>query len=56
LDDEPGLPRLQHGLYLLGTEPDVWRSSVPLAGLARTAPLELVSVLMSIESVEVPAE
>ena len=56
LDDEPGLPRLQRGLYLLGTAPDVWRSSVALAGFARTAPLELVSILMSIEPVEVPEE
>ncbi len=56
LDDEPGLPRLQHGLYLLGTSPDTWRSSVGLSGLARRAPVELVSVLMSIESVEVPEE
>lgn len=55
-DDEPGLPRLQRGLYLLGTAPDVYRSPLSLQGLARTAPLELVSVLMSIESAEVPAE
>jgi hypothetical protein len=55
-DDEPGLPRLQRGLYLLGTAPDVWRSSVSLQGLAKTAPLELVSVMMSIEAAEVPAE
>ena len=54
--DEPGIPRLQRGLYLLGTAPDVWRSPVSLQGLARTAPLELVSVLMSIEPVEAPAE
>jgi hypothetical protein len=56
LDDEPGLPRLQRGLYLLGTAPGGWRSTVPLQGLARTAPLELVSVMMSIEPAEVPAE
>jgi hypothetical protein len=56
LDDEPGRPRLQRGLYLIGTAPDVWRSSVSLQALVRTAPLELVSVLMSIEPVEVPAE
>lgn len=55
-DDEPGLPRLQRGLYLLGTMPDVWRSSVSLPALARTAPVELVSVLMSVDSAEVPAE
>ena len=55
-DDEPGLPRLQRGLYLLGTKPDVWRSQVSLPAFARTAPAELVSVLLSIESMEVPAE
>lgn len=55
-DDEPGIPRLQRGLYLLGTVPDVWRFPVSLQALARTAPLELVSVLMSIEPVEAPAE
>lgn len=55
-DDEPGLPRLQRGLYLLGTAPDVYRSPLSLQGLARTAPLELVSVLMSVEPAEVPAE
>jgi hypothetical protein len=56
LDGEPGRPRLQRGLYLLGTAPGGWRSPVPLQGLARTAPLELVSVMMSIEPAEVPAE
>lgn len=56
-DDEPGLPRLQHGLYLLGTAPDVWHSSVSLQAIARTAPAELASVMMSVEPVmEVPAE
>jgi hypothetical protein len=55
-DDEPERPRLQRGLYLLGTAPDVWQSSVRLQTVARTAPLELVSVLMSIEPAEVPAE
>lgn len=56
LDDEPEVPRLQRGLYLLGTAPDVWRSQVSLPALARTAPLELVSVLMSVESAEMPVE
>lgn len=55
-DDEPGLPRLQRGLYLLGTAPGVWRSPVSLQAVARTAPLELVSVMMSIEPAEVPEE
>lgn len=55
-DDEAGRPRLQRGLYLLGTAPDVWRSSVSVQALARTAPLELVSVLMSIESAEAALE
>ncbi len=55
-DDEPGRPRLQRGLYLLGTVPDVWRSPVSLQALSRAAPLELVSVLMSVEPAEVPAE
>jgi hypothetical protein len=55
-DDEPDVPRLQRGLYLLGTAPDVLRSPISVQGLARTAPLELVSVMMSIEPAEVPAE
>jgi hypothetical protein len=55
-DDEPGLPKLQRGLYLLGTVPDVWRSSVSVSALARTAPVELVSVLLSVEPVEEPTE
>lgn len=55
-DDEPGLPKLQRGLYLLGTVPNVWRSSVSVSALARTAPVELVSVLLSVEPVEEPAE
>jgi len=55
-DDETGRPRLQRGLYLLATAPDVWRSSVSVQALARTAPLELVSVLMSIEPVELALE
>jgi hypothetical protein len=55
-DDEPGLPRLQRGLYLLGTAPDGLRSPVSLQAIARAAPVELVSVMMSIEPVEMPAE
>lgn len=55
-DDEPGLPRLQRGLYLLGTTPEVWRSPVSLPALVRTAPVELVSVLMSVDSAEAPEE
>ncbi len=55
-DDEPGVPRLQRGVYLLGTQPNAWRSPVDIATLARRAPAELVSVLMSIEPAEVPAE
>lgn len=55
-DDEPGLPRLQRGLYLLGTAPDSLRSPLSLQALVRAAPVELVSVMMSIEPVEVPTE
>jgi hypothetical protein len=55
-DDEPGIPRLQRGLYLLGTGPDAWGSPVSVQSLARKAQAELVSVLMSIEPAEVPAE
>lgn len=55
-DDEPGMPKLQRGLYLLGTAPDVWRSSASVAALARTAPVELVSVLVSIDSAEETTE
>lgn len=55
-DDEPGVPRLQHGLYLLGTAPEIWRSSVSLQTIARTGLPELASVTMSVEPMEVPAE
>lgn len=55
-DDEMGMPKLQRGLYLLGTVPEVWRSPASIAALARTAPVELVSVLVSIDSVEEKAD
>jgi hypothetical protein len=56
LDDEPGLPRLQSGLYLLGTALDVWRSPLSLQAVVRTAPAELASVTMSVEPMEGPVE
>lgn len=51
-DDEAGMPKLQRGIYLLGTVPEVWRSAASVAALARTAPVELVSLLVSIDSAE----
>lgn len=49
VDYEPGIPRLQRGAYVLGTTPGVWRDGLSLAALARTAPAELASVLLSVE-------
>ena len=52
VDYEAGRPRLQRGAYVLGTTPGVWRDGTALAALARTAPAELASVLLSVEREE----
>ena len=49
VDYEAGLPRLQRGVYVLGTTPGVWRDGLSLAALARTAPAEVASILLSME-------
>jgi hypothetical protein len=50
LDDEPGLPRLQRGVYLLGLSPAIWdRTEVSLTELARRAPAKSFSILISVE-------
>jgi len=54
LDDEVGRPRLRRGVYLLGLAPDAWRWDISLAELARTAPLGLLSVMVSFDPL--PAE
>lgn len=51
LDDEPSLPRLQRGVYLLGLSPAMWdRTEVSLPELARWAPAKAFSILVSVES------
>ena len=52
VDAEPGRPRLRRGIYLFGTEPGVWDREMKLADLAKWAPAELASVLVSMEPVE----
>jgi hypothetical protein len=49
LDDEPGLPRLQRGLYLLGLQPGSWRAEGEIEKLGGRTPAELFSILISIE-------
>ncbi len=52
VDAEPGRPRLRRGIYLLGTGPGVWDREMRLADLAKWAPAELASVLVSMDPVE----
>ena len=52
VDDEPGRPRLRRGVYLFGAAPGVWDRPMRLADLARWAPAELASVLISMDPVE----
>jgi len=52
LDNEPGRPRLRRGVYLFGTAPQVWDREVRVADLAKWAPAELASVLISVEPEE----
>lgn len=49
LDEEPGQPRLQRGLYLLGFQPGPWRASGDLQKLGGRTPAELFSILISLE-------
>jgi hypothetical protein len=50
LDDESGVPRLRRGVYLFGFIPGAWDWEVGLKDLARVAPAELFSVLVTIDS------
>ena len=52
VDAEPGRPRLRRGVYLFGAEPGVWDRPMNLADLARWAPAELASVLISMDPEE----
>jgi hypothetical protein len=52
LDTEPGRPRLRRGVYLFGAMPQAWDRDLRLADLARWAPAELASVLVSMDPVE----
>jgi hypothetical protein len=49
LDDEPGLPRLRRGLYMLGLKPGNWRGEADLAKLGGATSADLFSVLLSLE-------
>ena len=52
VDTEAGRPRLHRGLYLLGLAPFAWRTGMGLPQLAKTAPVERSSILVSIEPIE----
>lgn len=49
LDNESGLPRLRRGIYLFGAAPGIWDRDLRLADLAKWAPAELASVLVSMD-------
>jgi len=49
LDDEPGLPRLRRGLYMLGLRPGNWRGEADLAKLGGATAADLFSLLLSLE-------
>ncbi len=49
VDAEPGRPRLLRGFYVLGLTPGTWKSTVRLDDLARVAPAELFSILISFD-------
>jgi hypothetical protein len=55
VDNEPGRPKLRRGLYVFGFDPRSWQSEVPVSDLARSAPAEMFSVLVSMESEPAPA-
>jgi hypothetical protein len=50
LDYEPGRPRLRRGVYLLGLAQNAFEWDISLAELARVAPLEQLSVMISFET------
>ncbi len=52
VDAESGRPRLRRGIYLLGATPGVWDRPIRLEDLARWAPAEMVSVLVSMDPEE----
>jgi hypothetical protein len=52
VDSESGRPRLRRGIYLLGAVPGVWDRPMRLADLAKWAPAEMASVLVSMDPVE----
>lgn len=50
VDNESGRPRLRRGVYLFGLTPGAWTRQTKLAEFARVAPLDLFSVLVSMET------
>jgi hypothetical protein len=50
LDNESGRPRLRRGVYLFGLTPGAWSRETKLAEFARFAPIDLFSVLVSMET------
>jgi len=50
IDYEPGRPRLRRGVYLLGVAPNAFAGDISLAELARVAPPEMLSVMISFET------
>jgi hypothetical protein len=47
VDNEAGQPRLRRGVYLFGLTPGAWDRETKLAEFTRVAPLDLFSVLVS---------
>jgi hypothetical protein len=52
LDAESGRPRLRRGVYLFGFEPGVWNRETRIADLAKWAPAEMASILISMDPEE----
>jgi hypothetical protein len=52
LDNEFGRPRLRRGIYLFGAAPGIWDRELKLTDLAKWAPAELASVLVSMDPEE----
>jgi hypothetical protein len=54
VDPEPGRPKLQRGIYLLGLLPDAWRSSAVLPGAGEKADFQRTSLAVSFEPLRAP--
>lgn len=52
VDPEPGRPKLQRGIYLLGLLPDAWRSPSVLPGAGEKPDFERTSLVVSFEPLD----